>query len=367
VNESETIAGSSTISFVEKGEIRYCGILLDELLEHSTYEEVIFLLWNRRLPKQNELEQLISEIQAHQALPSELFEILAHLPKSSSILELLRTSISALGSFDPFSSDDSAIGNHRKATRMMGQVPFLVAALWKLHEHNEMNLEGSEPSIAARFLHALHGKKPSAADVRALDQAMMVYADNEFNISTFCARMAASTHADLYACIVSAVGAFQGPLHGGANEHVMEMLLRVNEPNHVGAFLDEALTKKEKIWGMGHLIYKEGDPRSPLMKKICEKLSHAKKEMKWFEISDEIERRLKNKKGLLPNVDFYAASVFHLLKIPKELFPAIFAMSRLAGWIAHSLEQMGNWKILMPRADYTGTRLAPFVPMTSRR
>lgn len=352
---NEAIAGSTSISFFENSEIRYAGIQVSDLLAQSSFEEVIFLLWNRRLPRSAELNALREELWSHQSLSAEIKAIFASLPHTVDFLDSLRSGLSILGSAD---SKDSI--------RLVAQFPALVVNLWR-HTHGLPEVEArSRDSIPAHFLELLRGKKASTEEVRALDQAMMVYADNEFNISTFCARLAASTNANLYACVSSAFSAFQGPLHGGANERVMEMLEKIAESQSVREFLESALARKEKIWGIGHLIYKSGDPRSPLMKEICKTLSRSKGDERWLKISEEVETFMIAKKSLRPNIDFYAASIFKLLDIPTKLFPAVFAMSRLPGWIAHSLEQMGNSKILMPRAEYTGDRSAKFIPIDQR-
>jgi citrate synthase len=367
MNPPEIAAARSSISVVTNGEVRYAGYLLSDLVEHSHFEEVTFLLWNRRLPRRTELEAFREALHSHRSLPNAAAELLSMLPKSSPFLDKLRTGLSVLGCFDPFGFETSAEGDRKKAIRMFAEMPHLISVIAQ-HGNGEKTLAPKGlASTAAELLYLLKGTEASAAEIHALDQALMVYADNEFNISTFCARMAASTHADLYACVTSALGAFEGPLHGGANQHVMEMLMRIEDKANVPEFLTEALERKEKIWGLGHLIYKDGDPRAPEMKKIAEGLSRTKNDFKYFEISCAIEDWMKAKKGIKPNVDFYAASVFYLLGLSPEIFPAVFAMGRLSGWIAHSLEQMGNWKILMPRAEYTGVKSATYSSIAERK
>lgn len=364
---NETIAGVSTISFVENGEVRYAGYRLSELVEVSSFEETAFLLLHRRLPSSSDLQSFRSFLDTSRSIPRELETFISGLPKIGLVLDSLRTSVSYLSFLDLGPRLDSADALLTRGLRVLAIFPSIVAQIDALTASRPfVALRNAQSSVAREFLYSLRGREAEAFEVKALDRAMILYADNEFNISTFCARMAASTGADLIACLVSALGAFQGPLHGGANQFVAEMLTRVDSLAHVPEFLNEALASKQKIWGIGHLIYKEGDPRSPLMKKIADQLSSAKKDRRWFEMSETIEVEMLRRKGLRPNIDFYAATVFALLGISTELFPAVFAMSRLPGWIAHSLEQMGNSKILMPRAEYKGVLGANYVELALR-
>ncbi|MDB5039091.1 MAG: citrate synthase [Bacteriovoracaceae bacterium] len=351
----------SSISTYSEGQIKFAGYDLRELVEKSHYEEVVFLLWNRRLPSKLELESFKNDLNQSQCLSTEAVKGMGALSSSAPIMDKLRTALSFLGCIDPDRDDNGAASNIRKGLRLVAQMPELISILFQGNQKDSRAVSVSEgDSVAARFLHLIHGKKLSSDEIKIFDQAMMVHAEKEFNISTYAARLAASSDADLHSCVTAAISTLKGALHGGANLKVIEMLKKMQSSTQCETFIDDVLKRKEKIFGFGHLIYKDGDPRSLILKALCQKLARLKNNSQLFEMAEEVETLMKRKKALLSNVDFYSAVLYSDLGIPEGLFPAVFAMSRMAGWIAHIMEQLGRPQILVPRAEYIGIQDAKY-------
>jgi len=363
----DVIAASSSICSIEDGILRYRGINIHELAQKSNFYEVIYLIWNGSLPNQAQLNALSQDIDANLDLPEAILKALkSTFPKAANFMDVLRTSVSLMGCYDPDAADNSEAANRKKSLRLIAQLPTLIASWEHIRNHREPVHPKKGLGLAANFLYMLRGKEASELEVRAFDQALVLHADHEFNASTFCARVTASTLSDMHSAITSAIGTLKGPLHGGANQRVMETLLKIGEPGNVEKYLNDAFAKKDRIMGFGHRVYKNGDPRAIELRKMSEALGREKANLKWYEISGLVEKYVKEKKGLLPNVDFYSASVYYTLGIPFDVYTPIFAMSRMSGWTAHVMEQLTHNRLLRPRADYTGVREASYVPMSAR-
>ncbi len=369
----DVVAAPSSICFIdgERGILSYGGYNIHDLAQNSTFEEVIFLLWNGRLPKRDELDGLNTKLAAKRALPSEIISMLRSFPKNAVPMDVLRTLVSALAFYDPERSDNSLDANHRRALSLTARFATLVAAIDRIRKGKDPLDPKPELSHAANFLYMLNGKEPMDVEARAFDIALILHADHEFNASTFAARVTAGTLADMYAAITSAVGALSGPLHGGANEQVMRMLLEIDSPSKVDKFVNDKLEAGEKIMGIGHAVYRTEDPRATHLRKMSEEIGKRQGDTKWFDMSHRIEEIVveemnKKQKPIRANVDFYSASTYYMLGIPVDLYTPIFAVSRISGWSAHVLEQLGNNKLIRPRSDYTGEMDLRYVPIDQR-
>lgn len=357
----DIVASPSNICYIDgdKGILVYAGYNIHDLAVNSTFEETVFLLWNTRLPKRAELESFDAGLRANRALPAGVIDLLRTFPKNIVPMDALRTGFSALSAFDPDRHDSSTEANHRKALRMTAQCATLVAAIDRLRNGNDPIEPRADLSHAANFLYMLTGKAPSEVEARALDIALILHADHEFNASTFAARVTAGTLADLYAAITSAIGALSGPLHGGANEAVMRMLFEVGSIENVDAYVADKFAKGEKIMGIGHAVYRTEDPRATHLRRMSEEVGKVLGSTRWFDMSKKIEELVieemnKRNKAIRANVDFYSASTYYMMGIAIDLFTPIFAVSRISGWTAHVLEQYHNNKLIRPRSEYVG-------------
>lgn len=369
----DVVAAPSSICFIDgdKGILSYGGYNIHGLAEHSTFEEVVYLLWHGRLPKQGELDELNSALRAHRKLPVELVALLKSFPRDAVPMDVLRTAISALAIYDPERNDNSTAANQRKAVRLTAQFASVVAAIDRIR-HGQLPLDPDpQLSHAANFLYQLTGKAPLDVEARAFDIALILHADHEFNASTFAARVTAGTLADLYAAITAAIGALSGPLHGGANEQVMRMLVEIGSLDKVDQYVKEKLEAGEKIMGIGHAVYRTEDPRATHLRRMSEEIGKRQGDTKWFDMSHRIEELVvaemtRREKPIRPNVDFYSASTYYMLGIPLDLYTPIFAVSRIAGWTAHVLEQYANNKLIRPRSEYTGEMDLKYIPIERR-
>jgi citrate synthase len=362
----DVVALSSDICSIENGVLTYRGINIDELAENATFEEVVYLLWHKRLPKSQELAEFRVLIAEQAQLPEGLIAMMKAFPRRTKPMEALRTAASAMAMFDVESEDMSAIANQRKAVRILGQMASIVAAYDRIRNDRKPVPPLPDLSLAANFLYMLTGLKPEPLAVRALDKAYILHADHELNASTFTARVAAATLTDMHSALVAAICALKGPLHGGANEQVMKMLNEIGTAQTVESYVRNKLNNHEKIMGFGHAVYKDGDPRARHLKDMSRQLGKLTQQEQWYEMSVKIEELVGQAKGLKPNVDFYSASVYHYLNIPSDLFTPIFAISRTSGWIAHILEQYANNKLMRPRAEYIGQRNQHWIPIDQR-
>jgi len=362
------IAGESEICYIDgyQGVLSYRGYNIHTLAQNAVFEEVIFLLWNGWLPKQSELDQLKKDLAAERSLPGPVVEFLRSSGKANT-MDMLRTAVSMLSLHDPEAQDMSTDANHRKAVRLMSKTASMVTTFDRLRKGLPV-IEG-DPSLgfAANFLYTLTGKKPDDVMERAFDVAMTLHADHELNASTFAARVTAATLSDIYSSITSGIGALKGPLHGGANQDVIKLLLELGNEDAAVEHVRETLARKVKIPGFGHRVYRTEDPRATHLRVLSEELGTRTGHEKLYRLSKRMEETVKGVKGLNPNVDFYSASTYYSLGIPVDLFTPIFAVSRMSGWTAHVLEQYRNNRLIRPRADYKGNPDGQtWIPMDKR-
>jgi len=350
----------------EKGELIYCGYNIHDLADHASFEEVIHLLWHQRLPNERELKRLSLELEEHSDIPREIMDLLQKLAPRLSAMGMLRTFVSMHAHFDPEAGDRSPSANENKALRIVAKIPTLVAAFDRFRKGHQFIPPKKGQSMAERFLYQLTGKDPLPEATKAMDVALVLHAEHGFNASTFAARVVAATLSDIYSSVTAAIAALKGPLHGGANEEVIKMLRQIGDISHVREFLEAELADKKIIFGFGHRVYKTIDPRAKHLMKMSEALSRASGQSKWFDMSVEIQKVMKQLKGLDPNVDFYSASLYQTMGIPADLFTSIFAISRAAGWTAHILEQYRNNRLIRPLSEYIGPRNLKYVPIAKR-
>ncbi len=362
------VAAQSSIGDVdgENGILIYQGYNIHDLAEHSTFEEVIFLLWNGRLPNKGELSDLKAEFRANSGVPAEIITMLKSFPKDASPMDVLRTAVSALGFYDKAEHGTDRETAVKTAVKLTAQMGTIVTAWERIRNGLEPVAPDPELSIAENFLYMMRGERAGADEVRIFDIALMLHADHELNASTFTTRVVAGTLADMYGAVTAGIAALAGPLHGGANTNVMKTLLEIGDLSRVDSWLDEALAAKRKIMGIGHAVYKTEDPRATWLRKFSRQLGEKAGELKWFEMSQRIENLMLEKKGMHPNVDFYSASVYYMMGIPLDQYTPIFAVSRISGWTGHILEQYANNKLIRPRAEYIGGRDLKFVPIDER-
>src|SRR4051795_351969 len=350
------VATSSNICFIDgnEGVLSYFGYNIHTLAENATFEETIYLLWNGRLPNRTELEKLKSSLVAERELPEQVTIFLKNVPKEALPMDVLRTAVSMLGLYDPLARDNSPEANVQKAVKLMARVSTLVTSYHRLRSGKEV-VQG-DPSLgyAANFLYTLNGNKPDEVMERVFDVALILHADHELNASTFAARVTAATLSDIYSAATSAIGALKGPLHGGANEDVVRLLLATKSPDDAVQAVKDKLNNKIKIAGFGHRVYRTLDPRAIHLKKLSEELGRRTGHAELYEKSARVEQTVHELKDLNANVDFYSASTYYSLGIPPDLFTPIFAVSRMSGWTAHVLEQYANNRLIRPRAEYTG-------------
>jgi len=362
------VAGESRISSIDgaRGILAYGGIDIHALAEHSSFEEVVFLLHHGALPTRQELDRLRGELSRQREVPRSVLDVLHELPRRAHPMASLRTLVSALASYDADADDDGMPASRRKALRLVAQTATLVAAIGRVRGGRGSVPPDPSLSHAANFLFMLTGERPSARAERAMDVALILHADHEFNASTFTARVAASTLADVHAAVTAALATLKGPLHGGANEAVMRMLEEVGEPDRAAAWVREALAGRKRVMGFGHAVYRTEDPRATELRRLSREMAEKTGERRWYELSTRIESAVREVKGLFPNVDFFSASLYRVMEIPTDLFTPVFAASRMAGWTAHALEQLENNKLIRPESDYIGPRDVPYVPIEAR-
>ena len=362
------VVGASTVSDVvgDRGELIYQGYNIHDLAKNSNFEEVAFLLWNKRLPRQSELEELKQLLGKSYELPKEVIDLIRQSPHDADPIDTLRTAVSALESYDPTARDISLENSHQISTKLTGQFATLVAAADRIRNGKEPVAPLPQANIATNFLYMLKGEKPSEHDARLFDVCLILHADHELNASTFTARVVAGTLASIYACVVAAIGALSGPLHGGANTNVMKTLLEIGEVDNVESYVRRALLEKRKMMGFGHAVYKTEDPRATHLRQFSKEMGERSGDSKWYDMSRKVEEVMMREKGLYPNVDFFSASTYYMMGIPLDLYTPIFAVSRITGWTAHILEQYADNKLIRPRADYVGPRNVPYVPISER-
>ncbi len=366
----DVVACQTTISRIEmvdgKAILEYRGYDIRDLAKKACYEEVAYLLLYGELPKKYELQDFKIELAERRELPPQIIGLLTHLPPYTHPMVVLRTSTSYLGSLDKKIEVKTREETFNKAKDLIAKFPTIIAYYQRIRTGRNIIPPTLELSHAANFLYMLTGEMPSKTAERALDMDLILHAEHELNASTFAARIAASTLADIYACIVAATGTLMGPLHGGAAQEVMKMLREVASPRRAEEYVKQKLERGERLMGFGHRVYRGViDPRAVLLRQLAKKLA-AEGTMRWFEISEEIAKAAYKYKKLLPNVDFYSASVYANLGIPDDLFVNIFAMGRISGWTAHVMEQYENNRLIRPRAEYVGEKERKYVPPSKR-
>jgi citrate synthase len=365
----DVIAGESGICYIdgEKGILAYRGYNIHELAPNSTFEETSYLLWFGRLPNVHELRDISERMSASRALPAPVITLLKAFPKEALPMEALRTATSACSMYDPEAEDMSPEANVRKAIRLTAQCATIVTAFHNIRNGREPIAPRSDLSHAGNFYYMLTGNDPTSTNIKALDVALVLHADHELNASTFAARVTAATLSDIYSAATSAIGALKGPLHGGANEAVMRMLLKIGDMSNVDAYVHDLFAQKKKIPGFGHRVYRTEDPRATYLRRMSKEASERAGQSKWFEMSSRIEEMVKTEKKINANVDFYSASTYYVVGMPIDLFTPFFAVSRMSGWTAHILEQYSNNRLIRPRAEYAGpSPELKWVPLSQR-
>lgn len=364
------VATNSSICWIDgdAGVLSYRGIDIHELAQHSTFEETAYLLWFGKLPTSTQLADFSKKLSEARKLDPKIIDLLRSVPTSASPMQVLRTAVSLLSIYDADEADNSHEANVRKSYRLTSQIAMIVAIYDRIRKGKDIVEADPSLSHAANFLWMLNGEKPSETATRTFDVALILHADHELNASTFAARVIAATLADIHSAITGAIGALKGPLHGGANEATMRLLYAIDKAGEDPVeHVRKMFAEKKKISGFGHRVYHTEDPRATHLRRMSEELSKSSGNMKWFEMSRKIEQFVKQEKKLNANVDFYSASTYTLLGIDIDLFTPIFAVSRIAGWAAHVIEQHDDNRLIRPRAEYVGPAYpTPYVPVAER-
>ena len=365
------VANSTSLSDVlgNKGILIYAGYDINELAGKASYEEVVYLLWHCALPNRPQLDELKAQLSAERELPRGLVDFIKSAPIRSNPMDVMRTAVSMLGLYDSGLSAEEGRedADRRRALSITAKIGVIAAYFHRARQGLSLPPVRTDLGEAAHFLYLLNGTEPSAEATKTLDVAYVLHADHGMNASTFSARVTIATLSDIYSAITSAIGTLKGPLHGGANEGVIHMLLEIGGEENVDAWVDEQLAQKKKIMGIGHRVYKVLDPRAPHLRAMAIKLCEELGEPKWIRMSERIAQIMKEKKGLNANVDFYSATVYYSLGIPTDMFTPIFAIARTSGWAAHVLEQLADNRLYRPLSEYVGPAVGKkFVPIEER-
>ena len=360
-------AGQTAICTVgeEHEGLSYRGYDILELAENAKFEEVAYLLMYGELPNQAQLNGYVSRLKQSRALPDSLKEVLERIPANAHPMDVMRTGCSMLGTLEP---EDDFSQQHDISNRLLAVFPSIMAYWYQYSHHGKrIDTDSDDESIAAHLLHLLQGHPPSELHQRAMDVSLILYAEHEFNASTFAARVCAGTLADFYSAVTAAIGSLRGPLHGGANEAAMALIQRFDSPGHAQGEVRAMLARKEKIMGFGHAVYRTSDPRSPVIKRWSQRLAEDNGDsQQLYPISETIEKLMWNEKKLFPNLDFYSASSYHFMGVPTSLFTPVFVCSRLTGWAAHIMEQRADNRLIRPSADYIGPAPRHWLPIEQR-
>jgi 2-methylcitrate synthase len=365
------IANSTSLSDVlgKEGVLIYAGYDINELAGKATYEEIVYLLWHGALPNRPELDELKAKLRNERELPRGVVDFIKSTPHNANPMDVMRTAVSMLGLYDSGLSDEDSRqdADHRRAISITAKIGVIAAYFHRARQGLELPKVRNDLGEAAHFLYLLNGTEPSPEAEKTLDVAYVLHADHGMNASTFSARVTIATLSDIYSAITSAIGTLKGPLHGGANEGVIHMLLEIGREDKVDEWIEEQLAQKKKIMGIGHRVYKVLDPRAPHLRSMAVQLSEELGEPKWIRMSERIAEIMKQKKGLNANVDFYSATVYYSLGIPTDMFTPIFAISRTSGWTAHVLEQLSDNRLYRPLSAYVGPPVGKkFVPIDER-
>ena len=363
------IANESKLSNVQglEGKLSYLGYTIDDLVENTSFEEVLYLLHRGQLPNRAELDALTSTLRANRNLPQGIIDFLKASPKDAGPMDVIRTGVSMLGLYDQRGEHQNRELNEERALAIVAKIPLIVAGFHRCRQGLEIVEPRDDLSEAAHFLYLVNGEVPSDDAAKTLDVAYILHADHGMNASTFSSRVTIATLSDIYSSITSAIGTLKGPLHGGANEGVIQMLEEIGSEDAVDSYVEGKLERKEKIMGIGHRVYKVLDPRAPHLRKMAIKLTEELGDAKWINMSERIAQIMKERKGLNANVDFYSATVYYSLGIPTDLFTPIFAISRASGWTAQVLEQLDDNRLYRPLTNYIGAdSQPPILPIDER-
>jgi 2-methylcitrate synthase/citrate synthase II len=358
------VAGETAISTIAGG-LQYRGYAVEDLAREATFEEVAYLILYGELPNQVALSAFQESLQVAQVPPA-VIETLATIPETAPLMDVMRSGASLLAHWDPDAADNSHRANLRKSKRLLAQLPILLAARHRLQQGVKPVPPRMELGLAGNLLWMLNNKEAPPAWVRAMDVSLTLYAEHEFNASTFTARVTCSTLSDLHSAITAAIGALKGPLHGGANERVMDVLTDVGSPERAESWVRDALAHKVRIMGFGHRVYKTGDPRAVYLKSLCQELAEQTGHQAMEQMAEVIERIVTTEKKLPPNLDWPSARLYHYMELPVELYTPLFVVSRVVGWSAHVIEQLDNNRLIRPRARYTGPAARKFVAIGKR-
>ena len=348
------------------GRLAYRGYDIADLARLATFEQVTHLLLHGELPKAAQLDSLVVQLTAARAIPTELVQAFRLMPKDTDPMRVLQASVAILGMSDPDTTDNSHAANVRKAVRLTSQVATAICAHHRVRQGKEPVTPAAGLSHAANFLYMLTGERPNQPAIKAFDASLTLYAEHELNASTFTTRAIVSTQSDLHSAVAGGVGALKGPLHGGAGEAVMHTLMEIGEVANVEAFAQKSLAAKRRFMGMGHRVYKAGDPRAAILRGMAEEACRQSGQFKWYEMAVKLHERISKEKGLIPNVDFYSAPLFYSLGIPVDLFTPVIAAGRIAGWSANIVEQHDDNRLIRPRADYIGPKRRDYKPIEQR-
>ena len=362
------IAAETNMSFIDgtNGVLIYKGYDIHDLAPNSSFEEISYLLWYGKLPTQKELKDLTDSFVSSRKIPDPVLNLIQSAPRSAIPMDILRSCVSLLGLHDSDSRDSSEEANLRKAHRLTAQFSTIITAIERVRQGKDPIPPDPKLSHAANFLYMLTEEIPSEEKAKDFDVCLILHADHGFNASTFSARVTISTLSDLHSAITSAIGTLKGPLHGGANEQVIKMLKKIQKMDQVESYIRDALSRKEKIPGFGHRVYRTEDPRATVLRIMSKRLGEENGEPQWYEMSRKIEDVMKSEKGISLNVDFYSASVYHYMKISPDLFTPIFALSRIVGWTGHIIEQLRDNRIIRPSDLYIGSKDLKYTPIQER-
>ena len=352
------LACESSIAYIDGSvpELSFRGYDIHDIAQTLTYEQIAFLIWHDRLPNTDELRTFRAELAGQRAVPAQIMDLLRTIPASTHPMAGLRTAVSMLGALDANADDISLESILYKAKVLTAQMPTIVAAQARLQRGEEPIAPDASLSHTANYCYMLTGELPDETTSRTFDTTLILYAEHETNASTFACRVVVGTESDFYSAVVAGIGAIKGPLHGGAIDGAMEMFIDIGDPARAASYVDAALATKRKLSGFGHRVYRAGDPRAAQLRGMAKKLGEARGETKWFDIAEAAEQRMRDTKGIIPNVDYFAAPVLHHLGFPLNVFTNVVASARIVGWSAHIMEQYANNRLIRPRARYVGHR-----------